>query len=69
MLVLSRRKNEDVVIRVDGQIVCTVRINGVDTQGHCKLGFLARDADVMINRLEIDKVIFPNEYATDSTSS
>ena len=69
MLVLSRRKNQDVVIRVDGQVVCTVRVTRVDSQGQCKLAFAPRDADVMINRIEIDREVFPNEYAIDSTTS
>lgn len=68
MLVLSRKTNQDVVIRVDGQIVCTVRINKIDDKGQCKLGFMARDADVMINRIEIDKKVFPHEYVIDSTT-
>ena len=68
MLVLSRRPNQDVVIRVDCQVVCTVRVTRVDSKGQCKLAFAPRDADVMINRIEVDKEVFPNEYVIDATT-
>lgn len=50
-LILTRKKNERIVVHVKGQKICTITVTNV-SQKTCKLGFEA-DSSVRIDREEV----------------
>ncbi len=54
MLVLSAHRDEEVVIRIDGQIVCVVKLTEICHGNKVRLGFAADRDAVEINRRVVD---------------
>ena len=50
-LILTRKKNERIVVHVEGQKICTITVTNV-SPAQCKLAFKA-DANVRIDREEV----------------
>lgn len=53
MLILARREQERVTVRVNGELLVTVTVTKVRSNGQVRLGFEAPD-HVQIDRFEVD---------------
>lgn len=60
MLVIGRKVEEEIIIRINGGDVIKIKVQSAHGD-RCRLGFTAPD-HVQINRLELDKAKFPESY-------
>lgn len=60
MLVIGRKINEKIIIRIGGGEAVEIIVQAVYGD-RCRLGFTAPD-HIQINRLELDKAKFPESY-------
>lgn len=60
MLVIGRKVEEEIIIRIGGGEVIKIKVHAVYGD-RCRLGFDAPE-HIKINRLELDKAKFPESY-------
>lgn len=60
MLILSRRKGQKLVIRINDEVVAEITLLKFDNQGGVRLGFQA-NPEVVIMRKELDCTVFPQQ--------
>lgn len=60
MLVIGRKTDEEIIIRLGGGEIVKIKVQAVYGD-RCRLGFEA-PAHIQINRLELDKAKFPESY-------
>jgi sRNA-binding carbon storage regulator CsrA len=54
MLVLARKRHEDLIIRHNGEWIATITVTKIDKNGQVKIGCLGKSFDTMFWRREID---------------
>ena len=54
MLVLARKRHQDLIIRHNGEWIATITVTNVDKNGQVKIGCLGKSFDTMFWRREID---------------
>lgn len=66
MLILSRRKNQKLVIRINDEVVATLTVLRFDARGGVRLG-MEGNMGVVFMRDELDRVIYPAKEVANAT--